>query len=142
MFGCPTHVANAVGNYSCGNEQSLSVDLKGRLGFRGWVMTDWTARTDTNPATQDQPALARGLDQYMPGGGAGQADAIEKLLETGALCESAVDESVSRMVRALDRVGALQDFDHWMDDSLYNRKVALTLTLTLSLTLTLNLTLP
>ena len=29
------------GDWSCGNNDTLRVDLKERLGFQGFVMSDW-----------------------------------------------------------------------------------------------------
>ena len=31
------------GDWSCGNNDTLRVDLKERLGFQGFVMSDWGA---------------------------------------------------------------------------------------------------
>ncbi len=33
--------------YACENEQTLSKDLKGRMGFTGFVMSDWGATHST-----------------------------------------------------------------------------------------------
>jgi hypothetical protein len=32
------------GVYSCENNQTLQRDLKERLGFKGWVMSDWVRK--------------------------------------------------------------------------------------------------
>jgi len=47
------------GTHACENESLLRRDLKGRLGFRGFVMSDWWAL--------HAPASDRGVDQEMPG---------------------------------------------------------------------------
>ena len=31
------------GSYACGNDHTLNTVLKGQLGFKGWVMSDWCA---------------------------------------------------------------------------------------------------
>jgi len=31
------------GTYACENEPILGRDLKGRMGYKGWVMSDWGA---------------------------------------------------------------------------------------------------
>ena len=48
------------GQYACGNEATLTRDLRGRMGFGGWVMSDWWAAHAINDT-------AKGLDQIMPG---------------------------------------------------------------------------
>ena len=47
--------------WSCENPQTLQRDLKERLGFEGWVMSDWGATHSTS--------INAGLDQEMPGPG-------------------------------------------------------------------------
>ena len=48
------------GTAACANHQTLVDDLKGRLNFSGWVMSDWAA-------THSAVAAAKGgLDQEMP----------------------------------------------------------------------------
>lgn len=46
------------GKWSCENEETLQKDLKERLGFAGYVMSDWGATHSTS--------LEEGLDQEMP----------------------------------------------------------------------------
>lgn len=48
------------GVYSCENEQILVKDLRDRMKFDGWVMSDWFASHSFS--------AAQGLDQEMPGG--------------------------------------------------------------------------
>lgn len=48
------------GSWACGNDDILQRDLKGRMGFKGFVISDWQATHDTN-------YIAQGLDQEMPG---------------------------------------------------------------------------
>ena len=43
---------------SCENPETLQRDLKERLGFRGWVMSDWGATHSMS--------LAQGLYREMP----------------------------------------------------------------------------
>jgi beta-glucosidase len=49
------------GKYACENAELLNDDLKGRLGFEGWVMSDWWAVKNT------WKAASSGVDQNMPG---------------------------------------------------------------------------
>jgi beta-glucosidase len=55
------------GRYACENEQILRRDLKGVMGFRGWVMSDWWA------IKHKDLGATSGVDQNMPGspGGGG-----------------------------------------------------------------------
>ena len=58
-FMCSFNRVN--GEWSCGNKQTLAGDLKQRLGFEGFVMSDWGA---THSGAK---ALGAGLDQEQPG---------------------------------------------------------------------------
>jgi beta-glucosidase len=49
------------GKFSCSNEDTLKKDLKGKMGFRGFVQSDWWAVHDMSAGA--------GLDQEMPGTG-------------------------------------------------------------------------
>lgn len=55
-FMCSYNKINNV--WSCENNETLNVDLKGHLKFDGWVMSDWGA---THSVSVD-----KGLDQEMP----------------------------------------------------------------------------
>ena len=55
---CSYNLVN--GTPACGSATSLLRDLKRRLRFRGWVITDWWALNST------KAALA-GVDMEMPG---------------------------------------------------------------------------
>jgi len=46
--------------YACHNAELLTKDLRGTMGFQGFVMSDWLAMHSTD-------ALAAGLDQEQPG---------------------------------------------------------------------------
>lgn len=48
------------GTPSCGNQELLRRDLRGRMGFKGMVLSDWYA----TPSTQ---VLLKGMDMEMPG---------------------------------------------------------------------------
>ena len=52
------------GTWSCENSETLGRDLKKRLGFKGWVMSDWGATHSSSinagldqAAATSQPAL-------------------------------------------------------------------------------------
>jgi beta-glucosidase len=52
-FMCSYNLINGI--YACENEETLQRDLKGTLGFDGWVMSDWGATHSTS--------IKEGLDQ-------------------------------------------------------------------------------
>jgi beta-glucosidase len=83
------------GVYACENPTALA-DLKGELGFAGWVMSDWTA------THSGAPAIEAGLDMEMPSG----------LYFPSALAsvgQERVDDMATRVVTALVNTGALDD---------------------------------
>jgi beta-glucosidase len=57
-FMCAYNLVN--GTHACGNSDLLSRDLKGRLNFEGFVMSDWWA-------VHDAGYEDAGLDMDMPG---------------------------------------------------------------------------
>eukprot|EP00931_Biecheleriopsis_adriatica_P051995 TRINITY_DN3019_c0_g1_i4.p1 TRINITY_DN3019_c0_g1~~TRINITY_DN3019_c0_g1_i4.p1 ORF type:complete len:1534 (-),score=241.49 TRINITY_DN3019_c0_g1_i4:118-4719(-) len=80
------------GIYSCSNAQRLKSDLKGTMGFRGFVMSDWWATEDNS--------VEEGLDQMQPGSMDGD------LFSPGALASirsGAIDESVVRILASMYR---------------------------------------
>jgi beta-glucosidase len=46
------------GEYACENENTLNKDLRERLGFNGYVMSDWGAMEK-----EADPKLYKGMDQ-------------------------------------------------------------------------------
>lgn len=57
-FMCAYNRVN--GSHACGSERLLTTHLRGALGFRGWVMSDWWALHSSG-------AASAGVDQAMPG---------------------------------------------------------------------------
>jgi beta-glucosidase len=49
------------GTHACGSRELLIRDLRGRMGFRGWVMSDWWA------VHAGADVAAAGVDQSLPG---------------------------------------------------------------------------
>jgi len=91
--------------YACQHHESLTVDLKGRLGFEGWVMSDWTGTKST------VQAATAGLDQEMPAGlffGA----ALKRAVVNGEVDEAIVDDKVLRILSAMFTIGL---FDNTTD---------------------------
>jgi beta-glucosidase-like glycosyl hydrolase len=82
--------------WSCENPETLQRDLKDRLGFKGWVMSDWGATHSMS--------IVAGLDQEMPGAdffGAALAAAVA----SGAVPRAAVDDKARRALTAMFTAG-------------------------------------
>lgn len=84
------------GFYSCQNKEELHL-LKERMGFRGFVQSDWWA---THDISNDSP-LVDGLDQEMPGIGipsAGDEFTGEYLAQAK---ESLINDAAGRIIAAM-----------------------------------------
>lgn len=93
---------NKINNtYSCENNMTLATDLKERLGFNGWVMSDWGATHSTS--------INQGLDQEMPGYGFMSDDEIKAAVTRGSVDQAKVDDSVLRILTPLFAVGAFDN---------------------------------
>ena len=83
------------GTHACGSRKLLVDDLKGKMGFDGWVMSDWWAVHATD-------AAANGVDQLMPGN-LNYFDEAPLYRTVGA---ARVDEMATRVLRGLIGAGA------------------------------------
>jgi beta-glucosidase len=106
---CQNCPAGQIGNWSCENPDTLQRDLKERLGFKGWVMSDWGA---THSAS-----INAGLDQEMPGSSFMNPNSLQDMLHSGALTIEKVDDSAQRILWPLFAVGA---FDNKNENSVEN----------------------
>jgi beta-glucosidase len=94
------------GTHACEHPELLTDILRGQLGFRGWVMTDWFARHSLG-------ALEAGLDQEMPGLSFGSrpsvffSDSLQAAVAAGHIPATAVDRAVGRYLAQLDRMHLL-----------------------------------
>jgi beta-glucosidase len=79
--------------------------LKAEWGFRGVVVSDWSATRTAVPS-----ALA-GLDLVMPGPGGPWGDRLLAAVRAGTVPEAEIDDKVSRLLLLARRVGALGDED-------------------------------
>jgi len=86
------------GNWSCENPETLQRDLKERLGFKGWVMSDWGATHSMS--------INAGLDQEMPGAGFMSTEGIKAAMGRGEVSAAKVDDSAVRILAPLFAVGA------------------------------------
>jgi beta-glucosidase len=86
------------GHYSCENNSTLGIDLRERLGFEGWVMSDWGATHSLS--------IPQGLDQEM---GDGKDRLVWKKEELEKVNPDLLDQSVHRILRSMIKVGAYDD---------------------------------
>lgn len=101
---CSYNLVN--GTYACENSWLLNDVLKGDWGFRGYVMTDWGAQTDTV-----RNALA-GLDQetgVREKGGYQWLEKLEAAVVSGKVPAARLDDMVERVARTLIEKGAVDD---------------------------------
>lgn len=101
---CSYNLVN--GTYACENPWLLNQVLKGDWGFRGYVMTDWGAQSDT---VRNANA---GLDQETGVNKTGQyqwLDKLEAAVTSGKVPRSRVDDMVERIARTLIEKGAIDD---------------------------------
>lgn len=91
---CSYNLVNEV--YACENQETLNTDLKGHLGFDGWVMSDWGATHSTS--------IEQGLDQQMPDDSYMGSLLAQQVLN-GTISSSAIDSSVGRILRPMFQMG-------------------------------------
>lgn len=92
---CSYNLINST--YACENAQTLS-DLKERMGFEGFVMSDWGATHSTVPAAN------AGLDMQMPDDSFFGA-ALAAAVAAGNVSQARLDDMATRIVTALFMVG-------------------------------------
>jgi len=88
-FMCSYNRVN--GTPACGSSELLMRDLRGTMGFRGFVMSDWEATKSTS-------SLAAGLDMELPEAKHFSDSKLQKV------DEGAVDEAVTRILAAMYRM--------------------------------------
>jgi beta-glucosidase len=91
------------GEWACENEAMQNGVLRGLLGFRGFITSDWGA-------THTPQAILRGLDLEMPGreiggrrGGPYFTGKLKAELESGAVPVAAIDRAVGRILEQMAR---------------------------------------
>ena len=96
------------GEWSGQNETLISENLRGELGFKWLVMTDWRSVIDS------KKVVTSGQDLEMPAGES--MHNIKELLETGEITEAQID----RMVRSILKTFIAMDmFDRPVKDESY-----------------------
>jgi len=81
------------GVFSCSNDDTLKKDLKGKMGFRGFVQSDWWAVHDMS--------AGQGLDQEMPGTGENVFFDNDAL---GSQEAGVVDDAAKRVLAVIHRL--------------------------------------
>ncbi|WP_307795708.1 glycoside hydrolase family 3 protein [Actinacidiphila acididurans] len=124
-------VGSVMVSYSSWNGQKMHGDkylitdvLKGELGFKGFVVSDWAGvkqLPDSTYPAQVADAVNAGLDMIMvPDDYVGTINAIVNGVNSGAIPLSRVDDAVTRI---LDAKFALGLFDHPYSDRSYTAQV-------------------
>lgn len=113
-FMCSYNKIN--GTQSCQNDELLNAILKQEWGFRGWVMSDWEATHSTD-------SILHGLDMEMPEGKF-MAAKLKQAIENGDIPISAVDASVTRILKQYERFGLLDHKPRPKRDQEGNARVA------------------
>lgn len=84
--------------YACQNEETLN-HLREQLGFKGWVVSDWTATKST------AKSLHAGMDMEMPIGVFYSSLKLEISLKAGEISMEEIDKSVYRVLYAMKAIG-------------------------------------
>src|SRR5215472_2378934 len=88
------------GPYACENGEVQNGIIRGQLGFKGFITSDWGA-------THSTEAITQGLDLEMPGPREGAktyfTEPLEQALTSKAISESALDEAVAHILFQMDQ---------------------------------------
>ena len=113
---------NLVNNvHAAENEWLLKETLKGRWGFEGFVMSDWTSTYSTLGCVRS------GLDLEMPQGFCLNYENIKPLIDNGVVREADIDDKVQTILENLIAYGFLDrpQLDTTIkEDNPYSREVA------------------
>jgi beta-glucosidase len=97
-----------------GNKYLLTDVLKGELGFKGFLISDWAAIDQLSPDYKSDVAASinAGLDMVMVPFGPGERNNyiefiqdLKKLVEEGKVPQSRIDDAVSRILRIKFQMG-------------------------------------
>ena len=88
------------------------VDLKGRLGWGGFVMSDWGAGTLINgDMGSPTPEIMQGLDMVMPGGSA--SDLVNHVLQDKDVAATRVDDAARRVLTQMYTAKLQDSLTQW-----------------------------
>jgi beta-glucosidase len=101
-----------------GNKYLLTDVLKGELGFKGFVVSDWAAIDQLSPdyRTDIETAINAGLDMVMIPNGPGQKNnyidfirLLKELVAEGRVSQTRIDDAVSRILRVKFELGLFDE---------------------------------
>ncbi|ORX56510.1 putative cellulase [Piromyces finnis] len=105
---------NAInGTYSVQNKRILNDYLKEKIGFQGFIMSDWWSVFDGDNS------FASGLDMNMPGGKYWGPDYIgdsfwgphiQENIDAGILTQERLDDASLRIIRSLFKAGQMESY--------------------------------
>ena len=90
------------GTWACENKKILD-DLKYRIGFDGWVMSDWGATHSL------EKAVNAGLDQEMGRAEYWKPNLLAQAVEQGTISMDIIDDKVTRMLTSMYKIGLLEN---------------------------------
>jgi beta-glucosidase len=98
---------------SCQNATLLTDILKGQLGFKGFVMSDYGANLTTVESANagldmDQPGVGSGETGYDPSVGSKWAGLLLQAVQSGQVSEATLNDKVLRILRAMIGVGMFE----------------------------------
>ncbi|KKA30906.1 hypothetical protein TD95_002622 [Thielaviopsis punctulata] len=102
--------ANKVnGTWACENKRLLTDIIRGELGFRGYIISDWDAHHDR------RQSIEAGLDMSIPGSDASGrnvlfGDALLKAVESGEIHIDYLNDMARRVLTSWHYVGQEKDF--------------------------------
>jgi beta-glucosidase len=105
------------GQKMSGNKFLLSDVLKGELGFRGFLVSDWAAIDQLSPNYKDdvEQSINAGLDMVMIPAGPGQPnnyvefiDDLKELVAAKQVSEERIDDAVRRILRIKVEMGLFE----------------------------------
>lgn len=100
-----------------GNKYLLTDVLKGELGFKGFLVSDWAAIDQLSPdyKTDVETCVNAGLDMVMIPYGPGQKNNyvefitdLKELVAAGRVPQSRIDDAVKRILRAKIEIGLFE----------------------------------
>jgi beta-glucosidase len=100
-----------------GNKHLLTDVLKGELGFRGFLVSDWAAIDQLSPdyKADIEQSINAGLDMIMIPNGPGKAnnyvefiEDLKDLVATGKVPQSRIDDAVRRILRVKFQMGLFE----------------------------------
>ena len=100
MVMCAYNKVN--GDWACENDELLNRTLKGEWGFKGFVLSDWSATHSTTKA------MRNGLDQEQPGA-EHYGEALKQAIAEGQVPQARLDDAVRRILRTMFALGVVDD---------------------------------